>query len=100
MHFSVLPIEYALTEIRIPDEISIEHVIEVAIPRHWDAPSYHSEVQRFGGQWAKSLRSVVLSVPSSVVSTERNFVINPMHPEFGGIEFLPARGFKFDLRLK
>lgn len=102
VHFSELPENYVLTEIVIPDTIAIEHVAD-ELPVNWDAPAYSSEAQEFGNRWARELRSPVLSVPSSIMSppsTERNFLINPLHPDFAIIEFLPSRPFRFDPRLK
>lgn len=51
-------------------------------------------------RWAMELRSVILSMPSGVLPAERNFIINPHHPDFKLIEFLPAGPFQFDPRLK
>jgi hypothetical protein len=38
-------------------------------------------------------------VPSSVLSVEYNFVLNPAHPDFALIRFRPPTPFRFDPRL-
>ena len=56
--------------------------------------------QVLGDRWVTELRSAVLSVPSSIIKRERNFIINPAHPEFETIRFLQPEPFTFDPRLR
>jgi RES domain-containing protein len=99
-NYSVLPINYALSQIAIPDDVAIEHVPDARLPQNWDSLAPGVETQRFGDQWVKEQRSAVLSVPSSVVTSERNFVIDPAHPSFRKIEFSAPQRFIFDPRLR
>jgi RES domain-containing protein len=95
-----LPDDYVLTEIHIPETVPIESVPDDKLPANWDALTDQPEPQEFGGRWARELRACVLSVPSCIVPTERNFVINPAHADFAAIQFLPPQPFSFDHRLK
>ncbi|MBV9158417.1 MAG: RES domain-containing protein [Acidobacteriaceae bacterium] len=95
-----LPQDYTATEIQIPTEMHIEYVALDSLPRDWDAPVPISETKDIGARWIQQQRSGVLCVPSSVSPTERNFVINPRHPDFPLITFGSPRSFKFDPRLK
>jgi hypothetical protein len=54
--------------------------------------------RRIGDEWVAQQRSVILSVPS-VILGERNYVINPAHPDFRRIAFAEAVPFQFDIRL-
>jgi RES domain-containing protein len=100
VHFSVLPRDFVLTEIHIPAAVAIESIDEGHLPADWQALSPSSSTQDIGRRWAVELRSAVLSVPSTIVLTERNYVLNPRHPEFGRIRFLASTLFRFDPRLK
>jgi RES domain-containing protein len=44
--------------------------------------------QAFGEEWFLQKRSAVLSVPSAVILTERNFVLNPLVLEMPDISSL------------
>ncbi len=55
------------------------------LPGNWSAYPASLITQRLGDEWARSNRSPVLSVPSAVVPLERNYLINPGHPEFNQI---------------
>ncbi|MFK7988181.1 MAG: RES family NAD+ phosphorylase [Sandaracinaceae bacterium] len=49
--------------------------------------------------WAAGLSSAVLSVPSAVVPEERNYLVNPVHPDFGRIVTAPPVPVTYDPRL-
>jgi RES domain-containing protein len=100
VHFDVIPRDFVLTEIAIPSEVEILEIQARELPAGWDAELVAAATQEIGSRWASEGRSAVLSVPSSVVHLERNFVINPLHPGFGTILFSPAAPFRFDARLK
>jgi RES domain-containing protein len=55
--------------------------------------------QAFGEDWFLESRSAVLSVPSAVLQTERNFVLNPRHPDFQKIRIGPKMELNLDPRL-
>jgi RES domain-containing protein len=54
--------------------------------------------REIGDRWLRQGSSAVLSVPS-VVSGERNFLVNPAHPEFARITLHDAVPFRLDVRL-
>jgi RES domain-containing protein len=100
VHYSVLPKDHVLTEIQIPDALEILRWEEDALPTGWKNDVPTSETQNLGELWVREGRSAVLSVPSSIIPKERNFIINPAHPDFQRISFLPPLPFQFDPRLK
>lgn len=100
VHYSVLPKDHVLTEIQIPDGMKILRWEEDALPAGWKSETPTSETQDLGDKWIQEGRSAVLSVPSSIIPNERNLILNPAHPEFRRIRFLPPVSFQFDPRLK
>jgi RES domain-containing protein len=79
-----------ITEITLPDDLKIEDAIWMETPQS----------QAFGDLWARELRSAVLRVPSIAVNKmERNFVLNPGHPEFARVAHKAPQIFIFDTRL-
>jgi RES domain-containing protein len=100
VHFSVLPRDFVLTEIQIPSAIAIEALDIASLPVDWQTCSPSATTQEVGRKLALELRSAVLSVPSAIVPTDRNYVLNPKHPDFGRIKFLRSTPFRFDPRLK
>jgi hypothetical protein len=67
----VLPRDFVLTEILIPDEISVEEIDLTSLPEGWNLPEPIAETRVIGTAWVESMRTPVLSVPSSIVARER-----------------------------
>lgn len=79
----------AITEIQIPDDITVEASEWMEI----------GQSQAFGSDWIRSCRSAVLKVPSKAVNQmESNFLINPAHLDFGRIHAGKTSRFTFDPR--
>jgi RES domain-containing protein len=90
IHTSGKPVpNKAITEIQIPEDISVESSEWMQIGKS----------QAFGSAWVRSGRSAVLKVPSKAVNKmESNFLINPAHGDFGRIHAGRSREFAFDPR--
>ena len=55
--------------------------------------------QALGDRWLESVASAVLQVPSAVVPSESNYLLNPRHPDFTKIVTELPLPFLFDDRL-
>jgi RES domain-containing protein len=100
VHYSVLPRDFLITPISVPDTVSIMDVPKAVLIAGWDQPIPIPSTQEYGWTWITSNSSAVLRVPSAVIPYEPNYVINVLHPEFLEIEFGPPEPFRFDPRLK
>ncbi|MCB1079902.1 MAG: RES family NAD+ phosphorylase, partial [Verrucomicrobiae bacterium] len=52
-----------------------------------------------GDLWVRQARSAVLELPSVIIPTEPNYLLNPSHPDFKKIVIGKAEPFAFDPRL-
>jgi RES domain-containing protein len=100
VHFAVLPRKHVLTPIEVPSDVRIESVRAADLPKGWNSPIPRRATQDLGRKWAAELRSAILAAPSSIISTEVNYVINPFHHDFSRIKFLRSTPFRFDPRLR
>ncbi len=57
------------------------------------------DTRRLGRAWIDNASSPVLQVPSFVIPSENNFVLNPAHPVFGRIKIGQPQPFLLDPRL-
>ena len=69
------------------------------LPENWREEPPPRFLQSLGADWIKECRSVVLAVPSVIIPAERNYLLNPRHPNFRKIKIGPAVDFAFDQRL-
>ena len=52
------------------------------LPKGWNRYPAPRSVAIFGDSWVRSQRSIVMRVPSAIVTEECNYLLNPTHPDF------------------
>ncbi len=93
-----LPANLVVASADIPEGLEILHVETAKLPRGWQGYPGPESLQALGTQWVNENRFAVISVPSSIIPTERNFLINPTQPSFSLIIDKPMP-FALDSRL-
>jgi RES domain-containing protein len=83
----------------IPAGVRIETVRPDDLPSRWFAADPPPRLQEIGGQWLRRGKSAVLQVPSAIVIEEWNYLLNPLHADFGKLSFTAPKPFSFDRRL-
>lgn len=86
--------------IDLPDELLIQTVAVDGLPADWFDFRQYDTCQRIGGEWLRSGTSAVLRVPSAIIASEWNYLLNPAHPDFTRIRLLRTEPFAFDPRIK
>jgi len=94
-----VPDDLVVMEIDVPDDAGMERVELAALPEGWNRVEDLAVCVGFGDLWAATGTSLVLSVPSSLVSREANFLLNPLHPDAARIQVVAGDPFVFDPRL-
>jgi len=69
------------------------------LPKNWRSYPAPPELQLVGDEWVKSGTSAALEVPSAVIETDSNYLLNPHHEDFHAIRVKDPQPFEFDLRL-
>jgi RES domain-containing protein len=87
---------YVLFEVEI-DEALVQQVAR--LPKNWKGDPPPAQIRAIGDEWALAARSVALRVPSALVPSENNFLLNPNHPDFARLRIGKPIRFRFDPRL-
>lgn len=82
----------------LPDELPTEQVDVLRLPAHWRRID-NEHLQKFGSDWASSMRTVALIVPSAAIDGEWNVLLNPVHADFSKIKIAPLKPFHYDERM-
>jgi len=69
------------------------------LPDNWNQDPSPQTIKQIGDNWVESRQSVILAIPSAIVPTEKNYLLNPAHPNFNKLNFGSPAKFEFDLRL-
>ena len=94
----MLVADYSIVSLEIPDNSVIEKTA-VELPVNWmkyPAPGILSEIAE---QWITEGRSIALKVPSCIIHTAHNYILNSRHPDYFKIKLLVQDEFHFDPRL-
>jgi RES domain-containing protein len=84
---------------KVPETLAIERWTVDDLPANWRDYPAPAMLAGLGNEWAHLKRSAVLFVPSVVIPSEENVLLNPEHPEFERIEIGEPRPFAFDSRM-
>jgi RES domain-containing protein len=93
------PADLRLLAIELPDDLSTEVLEPITLPEAWHSVPAPAALQILGSSWLMSGRTAALNVPSAVITVERNFLLNPRHPEVQRVRILSDESFSFDTRL-
>jgi RES domain-containing protein len=93
----------------LPDDLQLARfdfagpVLDTKVEEFTDLPANwrqdESATRRIGGQWRSRGSACLLAVPSAILPEERNFVLNPEHPDAKLLRLVGKRRFAFDPRL-
>jgi RES domain-containing protein len=95
---SLLIPELDILTLDIPDN-SITAIEITDLPKNWavyPAPVILSEI---GESWIIESKTIALKVPSCIIHSSYNYILNCRHPEYSKIRLIDQKKFKFDTRL-
>ncbi len=93
-----MPFKYAVFPIEFDDAL-VEKIAPADLPADWTDEPPPPLTQAIGDLWVKQARSAVLELPSVIIPSEPNYLLNPAHPDFKEIVIGKPESFSFDPRL-
>ena len=101
VHFEIdlVPADLVAFEIAVPDSVKVSRIPATKLPRHWRKYPAPVVLQKLGNAWLDGVSSCVLRVPSAVIPSEYNFLLNPRHPNASKIRIIRRFDFTFDERV-
>ena len=96
---SEIPDSFVAIPADIPTSAEVTQVRPSGLPedwRHFPAPGSLADI---GTKWARGRKTAVLTVPSALIPSELNYLLNPLHPDFTRIRVGKPARFEFDPRL-
>lgn len=83
----------------IPSSVRVQTVSAKDLPTNWYAADAPVELQKIGGDWLERGETAMLKVPSAIVVEEWNYLLNPLHADFGKLTLDAPKPFSFDRRV-
>lgn len=97
-NMAYLPKETLVAKIEFPDHFAIKELSK--LPEKWNQYPYASKTTSVFTDLAKNPNFFALKVPSTIVSLEFNFILNPLYKDFGKVEIVEFIKLAIDERLK
>ena len=94
------PDDLVLTVAEIPEELSRIHLRIEELPADWNAFPAPANLCQIGDQFVSDRNAALLTTPSVLAPTERNWLINPFHPDFHRIKVISTERFQYDQRIR
>lgn len=92
----ILPKDYYLVSIEIPDSIDIKGVTAAQLPGDWTLVPHAVSTQLIGDKFLKEGKYAVMKVPSVVVPGDYNYLVNPLHDAFAKVKVKKTEQLSFD----
>jgi RES domain-containing protein len=91
--------DHSVYSIDIPDDLLIVD-LQNALPENWRTEPAPESLQEIGNSWSLASTSAILRLPSAIVPSESNYILNPAHLDFARIIIRQDHRFSFDKGLK
>jgi RES domain-containing protein len=94
----VLGTNFTLMVLELPDHLPQTVISLQDLPPDWNLGSSYSLTQPLGSRWYEAGQTLLLKVPSAVVPTEFNWVLNARHPDFPQVTIKAREPVQYDHR--
>ncbi|MEI7734231.1 MAG: RES family NAD+ phosphorylase [Ferruginibacter sp.] len=90
-------LNYHLIQLQVPDNAPLAIITSKKLKTNWQNDAAYT--QFMGAEFLKNKQSLILQIPSAVISEEHNYLLNPLHAQFNKVSIVKSFPFKFDKRL-
>jgi RES domain-containing protein len=94
------PADLVSISVEVPATVSRRELGIGELPANWRTYPAPERLAAIGTTWVSSLESAVLIVPSCVIPEEKNWLVNPRHPDARRIRIEKKTTFRLDPRVR
>jgi len=91
------PPSFKIITLQIPEESIFELDFKSYEALKWD-DNLSTELQKMGKDWLDKAEHLVMKVPSRLITSESNYLINPLHEKMKMVSIIEDEYFTFDER--
>ena len=91
--------EFKIMQIEIKNTVNTNSIDTNELPEHWHQLQAYAHTQMIGSNWYESKSSLCLKIPSAIIQSEFNYIINSQHPDFlKKVKLIATKDFFWDNR--
>jgi len=91
--------KYVMLTIEVPKKFKFKTANTKNLPANWNAYPHIKDTQIIGDQFVQNNKFALMKVPSAIVHSEHNFLLNPHHTDFKKIQIVDSIPFPIDQRI-
>lgn len=91
--------DFKIAHIEIPDGLPVKKVDVNGLKPGWNNPHSYLKSQPLANKWYDDFETLTLIVPSAVLPSSNNYVINTLHPDFNKIKLVAITSLIPDERI-
>ncbi len=95
---AILRTDFSVITLELTGNFSTDEYTLKDLPAGWN--TYPVSVTRMGDRWLTAGKSLLLKVPSVIVPSECNVIINPAHPDFNKVKITDTEKLVIDKRIE
>lgn len=99
VNIDYIPRALNITTIEIPDR-PIRILNEPDLPGDWKHSPAPSSTKDFGSILLLAAAEPVIRIPSAIIPSEFNYLLNPLHPDSKKFKVIDTSDFVYDVRIK
>jgi RES domain-containing protein len=96
LHTPRPPEDYVIVVLYVPDHLAVQNISLSALSQNWR--EQHNETQQMGNTWLAGAATPLLRIPSVIVPSEYNFMLNPRHADYKELKIIQVEPLTFDTR--
>lgn len=99
MDYQFISDAYWFIEAEIPDKLLVDASLPKSLSQEWRSNPPSSRTQDFGSQWMRTQNELAMRLPSAVLPTANNIIVNPNHTLIGKLKIVRTERLQLDARL-
>lgn len=92
-------LSFSAIRVAFPASVKVQHLALADLPDNWREEPPPDGCKALGSNWVERAESALLRVPSIIVPSEFNYLLNPAHADFKKITVHAPQPFGFDARM-
>ena len=96
--YQILRQRYCYMAVELPEELCTPWPL-ARLPPGWHVDPPLAATRQIGDGWTRTGTSAALAVPSALIRSEANYLLNPRHADFPRLTIHAPEDFMFDPRL-
>jgi RES domain-containing protein len=93
------PDDLVLATAEIPNDLPREEIARGDLPANWRETPAAPELAQLGDDFVQRAKCCLLLMPSVLATNEKNWLLNPVHPDFQKIALGGPEPLRYDPRM-